>query len=88
MLGTAVSALNDRGLAPLSAGLHASDTGRSYRLGDGSAGAVQIGGTEAALLAWVLGRSAGAHLSRDKPGPLPSVPSIFCVNEWPGPPRQ
>lgn len=79
MLGVAVRALNERGLAPLSAGLHASDTGRSYRLGDDPAEAVQIGGTEAGLLAWVLGRSAGVHLSRDKPGPLPSVPSIFCV---------
>ena len=91
MLGTTVSALNDRGLAPLSAGLHASDTGRSHRLGDDSAEAVQIGGTEAGLLAWVLGRSAGAHLSRDKPGPLPSVPSVFCagpVTERPGPPRR
>ena len=79
MLGTAVSALNERGLAPLSAGLHASDTGRSFRLGGDSAEAVQIGGTEAGMLAWVLGRSAGAHLTRDKPGPLPSVPSIYCT---------
>jgi maleylpyruvate isomerase len=77
MLEVAVSALNEGGRAPLSAGLHASDTGRSYLLGGGSAGAVQIGGTEAGLLAWLLGRSAGAHLTRDKPGPLPPLPTIY-----------
>ena len=77
MLEGAVRALNERGLAPLSAGLHASDTGRSFRLGGDSADAVQIGGTEAGLLAWVLGRSGGAHLTRDKPGPLPPVPSVY-----------
>jgi hypothetical protein len=36
----------------------------------------QIDGTEAELLAWLLGRSDGAALDRDKPGPLPPVPSV------------
>jgi hypothetical protein len=28
-------------------------------------------------MAWLLGRSDGAGLHRDKPGPLPPVPSIY-----------
>jgi len=40
---------------------------------------MQISGTEAELLAWLLGRSAGAGLARDKPGPLPPVPSIYLT---------
>jgi maleylpyruvate isomerase len=76
MLEVAVSSMNERGLAPLPARLHASDTGHVYQLG-GDAGAVQISGTEADLLAWALGRTDGASLSRDKPGPLPPVPSIY-----------
>jgi maleylpyruvate isomerase len=77
MLEMTVSALNERRLAPLSAALHASDTGRSFRLGGASADALQISGTEAGLLAWVLGRSDGAHLNRDKPGPMPPAPSVY-----------
>ena len=76
MLDVAVSSMNERGLAPLPARLHAADTGQVYQLG-GDADAVQITGSQADLLAWALGRTDGAHLSRDRPGPLPPVPSIY-----------
>jgi maleylpyruvate isomerase len=77
MLGVAVDALNERSLAPLAVGLTAADTGHTYQLGGDAAGAVQVSGTEADLLAWLLGRSDAARLTRDKPGPLPPVPSIY-----------
>ena len=77
LLPTAVDALNSRQIAPLAAWLHAADTGRAFELGDDSADAVQISGTEADLLAWVLGRSDGGGLARDEPGPLPPMPSIY-----------
>ena len=79
MLGVAVGALNERNLAPLAACLCAADTGHTYRLGGDAAGAVQVRGTEADLLAWILGRSDAARLTRDKPGPLPPVPSIYHI---------
>jgi maleylpyruvate isomerase len=76
MLDVAVGSMNERSLAPLPARLHAADTGQVYQLG-GDADAVQITGTQADLLAWALGRTDGALLSRDKPGPLPPLPSIY-----------
>jgi maleylpyruvate isomerase len=57
--------------------LYAADTGHVCQIGGDAAGAVQISGTEADLLAWVLGRSDGAHLRRSQPGPLPIMPSIY-----------
>jgi len=75
MMGRAVSALNERALAPLSAQLNATDTGRTYSVGGHDP--ERIGGTERDLLAWLLGRSDGAALGRDRPGPLPPVPSIY-----------
>lgn len=77
LLPTAVDALNNRQIAPMAAWLHAADTGRDYELSRDPADAVQISGTEANLLAWVLGRSDGGDLARDKPGPLPPMPSIY-----------
>ena len=80
MLDRAVAGMNDgRQLAPLKAGLHATDTGRTYHL-DRSAGTgdtEQISGTEADILAWLLSRSTGETLTRDRPGRLPAPPSIY-----------
>jgi maleylpyruvate isomerase len=76
MLTITAGALINRSPAPLSARLETSDTGRSFQIGS-SADAIQIRGTEPDLLAWLLGRSDGAGLSSDYPGPLPSVPSIY-----------
>lgn len=82
MLDFVVRALADQGLAPLNARLRAADTGRSFRLSRGpsggaaASGAGEITGTEADLLAWLLGRSDGAGLARDIPGPLPAVPTV------------
>jgi maleylpyruvate isomerase len=73
MLPVAAGRLTGR--APLSARLNATDTDRSFQLGDTDP--ERISGTETELLAWLLGRSAGAGLHRDKPGPLPPVPSIY-----------
>jgi maleylpyruvate isomerase len=77
MLTIAVSSMNERGLAPLPALLSATDTGHVSQIGGGTADSIQISGPEADLLAWLLGRSAGAYLVRDRPGPLPPVPSIY-----------
>ena len=80
MLDRAVQGMNDeRHLAPLKAGLHATDTGRTYHLDHpgSTAAAGQICGTEADLLAWLMGRSDGATLTRDQPGQLPAAPSIY-----------
>jgi maleylpyruvate isomerase len=76
MLTITVGALINRSPAPLSARLDASDTGRSFQIGS-AADAIQICGTEADLLAWLLGRSDGTALTSDYPGPLPPVPSIY-----------
>jgi len=77
MLTVAVRGMNERGLASLPARLQATDTGQVCQIGGEQADAVQVSGSEADLLAWLLGRSDGAHLSRDRPGPLPPVPSIY-----------
>jgi maleylpyruvate isomerase len=82
MLPVAVDRLAERVLAPLSAQLNASDTGRSFRLvgqdpGPSGQDPEQISGSEADLLAWLLGRSDGASLHCDQSGPLPPVPSIY-----------
>jgi hypothetical protein len=58
-------------------GTPAARLGHVCQLGGDTADAVRISGTEADLLAWVLGRSDGNGLARDKPGPLPSMPSIY-----------
>ncbi len=78
MLDAAVAALNDRSPAPLTARLEAADTGRGFDIG-GAAEARRICGTEAELLAWLLGRSDGGGLARDDPGRLPDVPSIYLT---------
>ena len=80
MLDRAVRNLNDeRNLAPLTAGLHATDTGRGFRLGGraGPTASTHISGPEADILAWLMGRSDGAALTRDTTAPLPAVPSIY-----------
>jgi hypothetical protein len=76
MLTITAGALINRSPAPLSARLDASDTSRSFQIGS-AADTIGIRGTEADLLAWLLGRSDGAGLSSDYPGPLPPVPSIY-----------
>jgi len=75
MLPAAVGRVNERALVPLSAQLTATDTGRSFRIGGEAS--EQVSGTAAELLAWLLGRSDGAGLDRDNPGPLPHIPSIY-----------
>jgi maleylpyruvate isomerase len=80
MLDRAVDSMNDeRHLAPLTAGLHATDTGREFRLDrpGNTGGTERISGTEADILAWLMGRSTGATLTRDTPGQLPAPPSIY-----------
>jgi maleylpyruvate isomerase len=76
MLTITAGALINRSPTPLSVRLDASETGRSFQIG-GAAEVISIRGTEAGLLAWLLGRSGGAGLSSDHPGPLPPVPSIY-----------
>jgi maleylpyruvate isomerase len=76
MLTITAGALINRSPAELSARLDASDTGRSFQIGS-AADAIHIRGTEADLLAWLLGRSDGAGLAGDTPGPLPPVPRIY-----------
>ena len=76
MLTRTAAALINRSPTPLSARLDASDTARSFQIGT-AADAIHIRGTEADLLAWLLGRSDGAGLSSDYSGPLPPVPSIY-----------
>lgn len=80
MLDRAVAGMNDeRHLAPLNASLRATDTGRTYHLhhSAGTGDTERISGTEADLLAWLMGRSDGETLTRDKPGPLPAAPGIY-----------
>jgi maleylpyruvate isomerase len=79
MLPVVVQALNDRSPAPLTARLDAADTGRSFHLDGAAAHAHQIAGTEAQLLAWLLGRSDGTGLARDCPGPLLAMPSVYLT---------
>ena len=50
--------------------LHATDTERSWRIGDGR---TVVSGPGPALLGWLLGRTAGAGLSVDPSGPLPTL---------------
>ena len=76
MLPAIVRSLTERELAPLSAQLNATDTGHSFQLGGGQ-DAEEINGTEAELMAWLLGRSDGTGLERDKAGTLPPVPSVY-----------
>jgi maleylpyruvate isomerase len=75
MLPRIVRSLSERALASLSVQLNGTDTGRSFQIGGHDV--EQINGTEAELTAWLLGRSDGTDLHRDKPGPLPPVPSIY-----------
>jgi maleylpyruvate isomerase len=77
MLDRAVRSVNDRLLAALTVRLDADDTGRSFRIGRAGADLERISGTEADLLAWLLGRSDGAGLGRDRSGALPAVQSIY-----------
>ena len=79
MLAVVVQAVNDRSLAPLTARLDATDTGRSFQLGGNAGDTGQISGTEAELLAWLLGRSDGAGLATVISRPLPPVPSIYLT---------
>jgi maleylpyruvate isomerase len=79
MLELAIGALGDMDLGPLAAKLDATDTGWSCQLGGDVADPLHLTGTEASLLAWVLGRPAVARLSSGRPGPLPVLPSIYYL---------
>jgi maleylpyruvate isomerase len=76
MLADVAAQLGEQEPGSPDARLKAADTGRSFRLGSGAGGSGEITGTEAELLAWLLGRSDGADLARNVPGPLPAVPSF------------
>ena len=76
LLSKVVDTLNERDLAPVAARLTATDTGRTFRIG-GDEPKLDLTGTEAELLAWLVGRSDGADLGGDRDGPLPPVPSIY-----------
>jgi maleylpyruvate isomerase len=78
MLDAAVAALNGRSPVPLTARLEAADTGREFWIGGAGPGRLACG-TEAELLAWLLGRSDGAALARDDHDPLPGVPSVYLA---------
>ena len=78
LLDVTVAALNDRSPVPLSALLAAADTGREFRI-DGPGQPRRASGSEAELLAWLLGRSDGAALASDGLGPLPDVPSSYLT---------
>jgi maleylpyruvate isomerase len=79
MLVAVAASLTARGLAPVPAVLRAAGTGRVVRLGGDAADTITVSGTEADLLAWLLGRSHGECLDRDTPGPLPSMPSVYLT---------
>jgi maleylpyruvate isomerase len=79
MLDIVIRNLADRDLAPLAARLTATDTGRSSQFGGPADDIAEISGTEPALLAWLIGRSDGASLDKDTPGPLPRVPTIYLT---------
>lgn len=54
-------------------------TGREYQIGTAAAGgerpAIEISGPGWQLLAWLIGRDAGAGLTADPAGPLPALPA-------------
>lgn len=51
------------------------DTGRQFFLRQDATADVEVTGSGAVLLAWLLGRDDGASLTSDPDGPLPSIPS-------------
>jgi maleylpyruvate isomerase len=71
--------LSRRGLNPVTAWLHATDSGQRYRLGAAGPDAGEISGSGADLLAWLLGRGDGSGLTGPDPGPLPPVPSVYMT---------
>ncbi|AGL17444.1 maleylpyruvate isomerase family mycothiol-dependent enzyme [Actinoplanes sp. N902-109] len=70
-LATVVSAFAGRPGVP-GLRLHATDTGRTYRLG-GPGTPRAVTGPQAALLAWLTGRSDGTELAPD----LPALPFLY-----------
>lgn len=55
--------------------LRATDSGAQHRIGPAATTtALTITGPQRDLLAWLIGRSGGAGLTADPPGPLPSPP--------------
>ncbi len=79
LMDIVVESLTSRDLTPLAARLEATDTGRTFGLGRDAAGTGPVSGTEADLLAWLMGRTDGASLDRKRPGPLPPMPSLYEV---------
>lgn len=78
MLDVVIAAENDGSPVPLNALLAAADTGREFRI-DGPGPLRRVTGSEADLLAWLLGRSDGAAVAGDDLGPLPGVPGIYLT---------
>lgn len=56
--------------------LHATDTGARYEVTTGG-DAVTVRGSQASLLAWLMGRSPGDDLTADGGPPLPGLPFLY-----------
>jgi maleylpyruvate isomerase len=78
-LPLAAGAFRDNPEVPMAIRLTATDTGRAYQAGAGAADGVAVRGTEADLLAWLLGRSSVAHLAWDGAAELPRLPSPWST---------
>lgn len=76
-LAATTSSLTSRGLVGTPVRLRATDTTNVFGLGVVTAETPVIEGPESELLAWLCGRSDGAMLTREPPGPLPEIPPIY-----------
>ena len=79
MIGLVASAFRNNPLVPTAIRLTATDTGRACQTGAALADGVAVRGTEADLLAWLLGRSGGARLAWDGAAELPPLPSPWTT---------
>jgi maleylpyruvate isomerase len=79
MIGLVAGAFRENPLVPTALRLAATDTGRAYQTGAATADGVAVSGTESDLLAWLLGRSGGAHLAWKGAAGLPRLPSPWTT---------
>ena len=79
MLPLAARALGENPQVPMAIRLTATDTGRTYQIGANTAEGGAVSGAATDLLAWLLGRSAGAYLAWDGVAELPRLPSPWAV---------
>jgi maleylpyruvate isomerase len=79
MLGIAADVFRGHPSVPVAITLTASGTARTFQTGAAATDAMHIRGTEADLLAWLLGRSDGARLTWDGAARLPRLPSIYAT---------